>query len=177
MSSTWYIGLMLVMLFSGTAFGQLSLVPMKYSKVKLVSGRHSLVVDLDDVLTDNGGTMPGNAPHQYRVLFTTAKDGFLYLVANIRSHSPVSDKNAPCGGDSPQGIIWIKTDKKLAAPEFKSEIYESCSLNFYDSKVNKGRNNLYIEFGGKKKSVLRYSNLSPEKGLIVSPLFDLKGVK
>ena len=50
-----------LLMFTSAAFGQLRLVPMKYSSVKLVNGKHSVVVDLENDLTD--GTLPGNPPH------------------------------------------------------------------------------------------------------------------
>jgi len=159
-----------LLLFSSAAFGQLRLVPMKYSKVKLVSGKHSAVIDLDDALSGNG-SLPGNPPHRYKVLFTTEKGGYLYLVANVQSHSPISNKNAPCGGDSPQSMLWVKVRKTLKRPEFENEIYASCSYNLYDSKVKITKSGVTINYGGSKRKQLIYSNFEPEKGFVLGEFF------
>ncbi|MBV9241435.1 MAG: hypothetical protein JO314_05440 [Acidobacteria bacterium] len=137
--------------------------------MRLINGRHSAVVDLDDALLSTTGTMPGDPPHRFRVLFTAQKDGFLYLVANVQSHSPISDPRAPCGGDAPRGILWIRTDPGLAKREFQSEIYESCSYNYYDSKVKVTKTGLTINYGSaREQNALFYDNSTPELGLLVS---------
>lgn len=159
-----------LLLLSATAFGQLRLVPMKYSKVKLQLGTISTTVDLDTEMDGSYGTMPGNPPHKFKVLFTAAKGKVYYLVANVRSRSPISDKNAPCGGDAPQSVLWIRVDKKLKHPHLQSEVYESCSFNFYDSKVKRTKSTLVIDFGGGEKRRMTYDNRHPEKGIDVKPL-------
>lgn len=162
----------LVTLLSVAAFAQLRLVPMKYSKVKLVSGKHSAVVDLEEALIGSSGSLAGEPPHKYRALFTTHKEGFLYLVANVQSHSPISDPMAPCGGDRPQAILWIKADKTLKTREFQSEIYQSCSYNYYDSKLKVTKTSLRADYGGREKKVLKYDNAAPEKGLVVTTMVE-----
>ena len=152
------------MAISGQA---LKLVPRKYSEVELVFGKKSVIFDLDEALIGSNGSLPGNAPHKYRALFTAEKDEFIYLVANVRSSSPVTNKNAPCGGDSPQSILWIKADKTLKKREVQSEIYESCSYNYYDSKLTVSKTGLLAKYGGSQKLELRYNNREPEKGLRV----------
>ena len=162
----------LMLLLSVAAFGQLRLVPMKYSQIKLINGKKSVVVDLEDALTGTNGTLPGNPPHKYRVLFRTQKDDFLYLVANVQSRSPISDPMAPCGGDSPQSILWIKADKTLKTREFDSQIYASCSYNYYDSKVRLGKTRLKVKYGGEPEAwsfkiiEMSYDNRKPEWGLM-----------
>ena len=159
----------IILLASAAAFGQLRLVPLKGSKIKLVNGTQSAVVDLEDALLSTSGTMPGDPPHRYRVLFTTAKGSFLYLVVNVQSHSPISDPRAPCGGDAPQAILWIKADKTLATREFQSEIYESCSYNYYGSKVQITKTGLTINYGTpRQKIALSYGNSTPELGMLVT---------
>jgi len=150
----------------------LKLLPMKNSKVKLVSGKHSVTVDLDEALAGTNGTMPGEAPHTYRVLFTTQKDGFLYLVANVQSRSPTSDPMAPCGGDSPQSILWIKADKTLKTRVVDSQIYASCSYNFYDSKLKVTKTGLTAHYGGRELHTMKYDNREPEKGLIITSMLE-----
>jgi hypothetical protein len=155
---------------SSPAQGKLQLVPVRgTSKVKLVYGAKSATVDLDEVLAGTNGAMPGEPPHRYTVLFKAEKDGGLYLVVKVCSGSPISDPMAPCGGDHPCAILWIKTDKALKEKEFQSEIYESCSYNFYDSKVALTKTGLKINYGsGREKKELVYDNAQPEKGLAVT---------
>ena len=148
----------------------LRLVPRKYSEVELVLGKKSVIFDLDAALTGTNGVLPGDPPHKYRVLFTATKGDFFYLVANVRSASPITSPMAPCGGDSPQSILWIKADKTLKKREAQSEIYASCSYNYYDSKVKQNKNGITILFGGNKKIELRYDNDRPEDGLVIKKL-------
>ncbi len=145
----------------------LKLVPRKYAEVELAYGKRSVIFDLDDALIGSNGSLPGNAPHKYRTLFTAEKDGFVYLVANVRSASPISNPMAPCGGDNPQSILWIKADKTLKKLEVQSEIYASCSYNYYDSKLSVSKDGLVAKYGGAQKLELKYNNREPEKGLIV----------
>lgn len=140
----------------------------RYSEVELVYGKRSVIFDLDEALVGSNGSLPGNPPHKFRTLFTADKGGFVYLVANVRSGSPVSNPMAPCGGDSPQSVLWIKADKTLKMREVQSEIYASCSYNYYDSKVSVSKTGIEIKYGGEKKLLLRYDNGQPEKGLIVT---------
>lgn len=153
---------------AASAQSALKLVPRKYSEVELAYGKKSVIFDLDDALTGTNGSLPGNPPHKYRMLFTAEKDGFVYLVANVRSASPITSPMAPCGGDSPQSILWIKADKTLKNRETQSEIYASCSYNYYDSKVKQSKNGIVITYGGEKKKRLEYDNLKPDLGLTIS---------
>lgn len=155
---------------TATARDGLKLVPLKGTKIKLVSNGRSATIDLDDALSGNS-SMPGEPPHIYKVLFTAEKGGYLFLVANVRSRSPISDKNAPCGGDSPQSMLWIKIDKKLKDPQFENEIYASCSYNLYDSKVKITKSGVTLKIGGKNPKELIYSNYEPEKGFVLGELF------
>lgn len=156
----------LVATMVASAQSALRLVPRKYSEVELAYGKRSVIFDLDDALIGSNGSLPGNAPHKYRTLFTAEKDGFVYIVANVRSSSPISNPMAPCGGDSPQSILWIKADKTLKKREIRSEIYASCSYNYYDSKLSVSRSTLVAKYGSQKLE-LRYDNREPEKGLVV----------
>jgi hypothetical protein len=151
--------------------GHLRLSPVRGgSKIKLIYGARSVTVDLDDAL--GNGTMPGDPPHRYRVLFTAEKGGFVYLVANVQSRSPISDKNAPCGGDSPRAILWIKADKTLKTREFDSQIYASCSYNFYDSKLQVKKTGFTAHYGGRELETMKYDNRNPEKGLVVTSMLE-----
>ena len=137
------------------------------SQVKLIFGKRSVKVDLDEVLGGSNGSLAGDPPHTYKVLFTAEKSGYLYLVAKVCSASPITNPNAPCGGDNPCAILWIKANKTLKEKEFRSEIYESCSFNYYDSKVKLIRAGLKINYGGSEKKEMTYDNAQPEKGLVV----------
>src|SRR2546429_1810005 len=115
--------LFLSLLFSAVetrveAQGAIRLVPLSSgARVRLIYGQKSVVVNMEEEAHD---TLPGDAPHRYKILFSTAKDGFLYVLAQVCSGSPISDANAPCGGDRPCALLWIKADRKLANREIKS---------------------------------------------------------
>lgn len=158
---------------AGAAFSQmrLKLSPVgRSSKVRLVYGQRSVTVDLDGEMDGSYGSMPGDPPHRFNVWFTAEKDGFLYLVAHVRSHSPISDKNAPCGGDAPESILWIKADRSLKDRHLQSEVYQSCSFNYYHSVVRRSKNGLVIDFGGGEKRRMTYDNRHPDKGLDITKL-------
>ncbi len=158
----------IIMLFlSIEAAAQMKIVARKYSEVELAYGKRSVIFDLDEALIGENGSLPGNPPHRYRTLFTVEKDGFLYLVANVRSGPPVTNPMAPCGGDSPQAILWIKADKTLRNRQVQSEIYASCSYNYYDSKLSVTKTGLIAKYGGREKLEMRYDNREPEKGLVI----------
>lgn len=157
----------LVLVSAAAAQTTLKLVPRENSEVELALGKRSVIFDLDDALTGTNGVLPGNPPHRYRVLFTAAKGDLFYLVANVRSSSPITNPMAPCGGDSPQSILWIKADKTLKTREIRSEIYASCSYNYYDSKLVLAKNGLVARYGGSQKLELKYDNREPDKGLVL----------
>lgn len=162
----------LTLFLTVAASGQLRLVPLKYSKVKLVNGKYSKVVDLDEMLIGSNGSLPGDPPHKYRILFRTTKNGLFYLVANVQSGSPISNPMGPCGGDVPQAILWIKAEKNLEKIAFQSEIYASCSYNYYDSKLRTTQSGLRANYGGRTLKSLKYDNNDPDKGLIVSEMIE-----
>lgn len=163
--------LCVTLLAAGQVYAQARLrltAPRGSSIITLGYLKKSVKIDLDSELIGSNGTLPGNEPHRYTVLFTAEKNGFLYLVAKVCSASPISDPMAPCGGDRPCAILWIKIDKTLKEREIRSEIYASCSYNYYDSKVRLTKARLAIGFGGKEKKVLTYNNAEPENGLVIS---------
>jgi hypothetical protein len=151
------------------AQGTLQLVPVRgSSQIKLVYGKKSVRVDLDEVLAGTDGVLAGEPPHRYKVFFSAQKDGSLYLVVKVCSGSPVSNPMASCGGDHPCAILWIKAGKTLKEKEFQSEIYESCSYNYYDSKLKLTKTGLKINYGSaREKKELVYDNAKPDKGLVV----------
>lgn len=155
---------------NASAQSTLKLVPRKYAEVELAYGKRSVIFDLEDALIGSNGSLPGNPPHKYRTMFTAEKDGFVYIVANVRSASPVPIEMAPCGGDSPRAILWIKADKTLKKREVQSEIYASCSYNYFDSRVKVEKSSLLINYGGDRKIELKYDNANPEAGLVIKKL-------
>lgn len=160
--------LIVLVAVSAQAKDQLRLQPVRgTSSIRLVYHGRSKVVDLDQALAGTNGTLAGEPPHRYAVWFTAERDDFLYLVAKVCSGSPISDPNAPCGGDRPCAILWIKVDRALTTPIVQSEIYESCSYNYYHTEVKRAATSFMILFGGPKQKVLTYDNRAPEKGLEV----------
>ncbi len=151
------------------AQGKLQLVPVRgSSQIKLVYGKKSAKADLDEVLAGTNGVLAGEPPHRYKVLFSAEKDGSLYLVVKVCSGSPISGPMAPCGGDHPCAILWIKANKTLKEKEFQSEIYESCSYNYYDSKIAFTKKGMKINYGSaREKKELVYDNAEPDKGLVI----------
>jgi hypothetical protein len=150
------------------AQGGLTLASVKgSSKVRVGYLKKSVVIDLDTELSGTNGTLPGDEPHRFAVLFRTEKAGYLYLVARVCSASPISNPMAPCGGDRPCAMLWIKTDKALKEHEIQCEIYASCSYNYYDSKVKLTKTGLDIEFGGSEMNRMIYDNAAADKGLVV----------
>lgn len=161
-----------VLLFAdGQTFaqGKLKLMPAKdSSEVKLVVGKKSIKVNLDDELSGSNGSLAGEPGHKFSILFTAEKDGYLYLVAKVCSRSPVSNPMSSCGGDQPCAILWIKVNKALTEKEFQSEIYESCSYNYRDSRMTLLGTGLAINFGKvDERKELTYDNSAPEKGLVI----------
>ena len=175
--TTFALILLMCSALNGLAQRKLILTPRHGSSVKLSYGARSVTIDLDEALSGTN-SMPGNPPHIYKVLFTAEKGGFLYLVAKVRSHSPISNPMGPCGGDRPESMLWIRVDKKLKDHELESEIYRSCSYNYYDSVVKITKSGLTIKYGGKKPKELIYNNFEPEKGFVLGEFLahpELKG--
>ena len=160
-----------MLLAAGACYGQerLRLTPAKGGAIVTLSySKRSVKLDLDEKLLGTNGTLPGNEPHRFKILFTTEKAGHLYLVAKVCSASPITNPMAACGGDSPCSILWIKTDKLFKEPEVQSEIYVSCSYNYYDSKFTLTKTGLDIVFGGREKKQMTYDNANAEKGLVIA---------
>jgi hypothetical protein len=140
--------------------------------VKLVYKGKSVVVDVED---ESRLALPGDEPHRYKTLFSASKDGFLYTLAQVCSGSPISDPNAPCGGDRPCALLWIKTDTSLENREIKIEIYASCSYNYYVvGKIQMKGSKLTIVYqkgaSPREQVELTYDNQYPEKGIVASSL-------
>jgi hypothetical protein len=154
------------------AQGVVRLVPIgSGAKVKLIYQKKSVVVNMEEEARD---TLPGNAPHRYKVLFSTAKDGFVYVLAQVCSGSPISNPNAPCGGDRPCALLWIKADRNLANREIKSEIYSSCSYNYSSVgriRIAHGKATIFYRKGIDERTELIYDNSEPEKGIVVKKVW------
>jgi hypothetical protein len=149
------------------------LVPLRGgSKVRLIYKKRAVVVNMEEEVRD---TLPGNEPHRYKTLLTAAKDGTLFMLVRVCSGSPISNPNAPCGGDSPCALLWIKANEKLANREIKSEIYASCSYNYYvvgAPRIARGKLTVVyqkgVDFGDKVE--LSYDNQHPERGIVLKEL-------
>lgn len=128
--------------------------------------QRSVRVDMEQ---ETQPTLPGDPSHHYKVLFTAVKDKHVYLLVNICSHSPISNPNAPCGGDRPCALLWIKADASLVHREIKSEIFDSCSYNYFQvGKTRIAGNKLtivYEETSGGPRTELTYDNAHPERGV------------
>jgi hypothetical protein len=159
------------------AQGAIRLVPVgRGAKVKLAYKGKSVVLDVED---ESRLALPGDEPHRYKTLFSASKDGFLYTLAQVCSGSPISDPNAPCGGDRPCALLWIKTDASLKNREIKIEIYASCSYNYYEvGKTRIKGSKLTIRYqkgaGSREYTELTYDNKYPEKGIAASSLLITK---
>ena len=155
------------------ARGALRLAPVESgSKVRLIYGKRSVVLNLEDA---EPLVLPGDAPHRYKVLLTARKGGALYLLASVCSRSPISDPNAPCGGDRPCALLWIKADEGLKNSEVKGQIYASCSYNYYPAgrlHVNGSRLSVVcregVDYGDEFE--LTYDNRHPERGVALKKL-------
>ena len=153
--------------------GALGLVPVESgSKVRLIYGKKSVVLDLEDA---EPFVLPGDEPHRYKVLLTARKDKTLYLLASVCSRSPISNPNAPCGGDRPCSLLWIKSDESLEHREIKGRIYASCSYNYYAAgglRMKAGKLTVIyregVDYGDEFE--LTYDNSQPEKGVMLKKL-------
>ena len=153
--------------------GALRLVPVKSgSKVRLIYGKKSVVLNLEDA---EPFVLPGDEPHRYKVLLTARKDKTLYLLASVCSRSPISNPNAPCGGDRPCSLLWIKSDESLEHREVEGRIYASCSYNYYPAgglRMKAGKLTIIyregVDYGDEFE--LTYDNSQPEKGVMLKKL-------
>jgi hypothetical protein len=155
------------------ANGALRLAPVASgSKVRLIYGKRSVVINLEDA---EPLVLPGDAPHRYKVLLTARKGGALYLLASVCSRSPVSDPDAPCGGDRPCSLLWVKADEGLKNREVRGQIYASCSYNYYPKgrlRVSGSRLSVVcregVDYGDEFE--LTYDNRHPERGVALRKL-------
>lgn len=137
------------------------------TEVELAYGKRSVVFDLGAALTGTNGSLPGNPPHRYTVLFTAEKNGMIYVVADVHGVSPVTALMAACTGDRPRSLLWIEADKTLKNRRVRSEVYASCVYNYRGSKVSKDRDAITVLMSGGRKVELRYDNAAPEQGLVL----------
>ncbi len=142
-----------------------NLVKVNTAKIRLTFGKKSAVVDLEK--TDNV-TLGGENNHRFKLYFASVKNNRIFYLFEVRSGSPISDKNAPCGGDSPQTLVWLQTDSTLKIEAAKSIVFASCAYNggrYLQGKVKLTSNKLQIIFRQQlNKSVIFYDNAMPENG-------------
>lgn len=148
-----------------------TLSKVKYAKIRLGYGKKSAIVDLDDA---NDITLGGNEPHRFKPYFATIKNNKIYYLFEVRSGSAMSNPSGFCGGDSPQTLVWLKTDLNLKVEEVKSEVFASCAYNggrYLQGKIQITFSGLRIVFEQQKtKSEINYDNLKPENGFEVKEL-------
>jgi hypothetical protein len=137
-------------------------------RVTLVYKQRSARVNMEQETQD---TLPGNPPHRYKVLFTAVKDKHIYLLVRVCSGSPISNPNAPCGGDRPCALLWIKAGLSMVRREIKSEIFASCSYNYHQvGKTRLAGSKLTIVYEETShsglKTELTYNNTYPERGIL-----------
>ena len=148
-----------------------SLIKVKGAKIRLGFGKKSAVVDLDE--TDDV-TLGGEANHRFKLYFATAKDDKVYYLFEVQSGAAISDPNAPCGGDAPQTLVWLKTDLNLKVEAAKSEVFASCAYNggrYLQGKLKLTSNSLSLVFQQQlKKSEISYDNTKPENGFEIKEL-------
>jgi hypothetical protein len=146
-----------------------TLTKARDTKVRLAYKGKAALIDLDN--TDNV-TLGGESWHRYRLFFTAVRDGKVYFLFQEQGGSPMSNPNGPCGGDSPQTLIWLQTDLRMRVELAKSEVFASCAFN--GGRYQQGRtrivgNRLTIVFEehGEKRA-LNYDNKAPEKSFTVA---------
>ena len=149
-----------------------TLIKVKNAKIRLGYGKKSAVVDLDET---SSVTLGGESNHRFKVIFTNVKTDKIYYLFEVQSGAAISDPNAPCGGDAPQTLVWLKADLNLKIEEAKSEVFNSCAYNggrYLQGKVKITSNTLNIVFQQQlKKTEINYNNAMPENG------FDVKELK
>lgn len=148
-----------------------TLVKAKYAEIRLGYGKKNELVDLDNTADV---TLGGESNHRYKLYFATVKDDKIYYLFQVQSGPALSNPSGFCGGDSPQTLVWLKTDLNLKVEEAKSEVFASCAYNggrYLQGKIQISTTNLKLVFEQQKtKTVLTYNNSMPEKGFEIKEL-------
>lgn len=148
-----------------------TLVKAKYAEIRLGYGKKNALVDLDNT---NDVTLGGESNHRYKVYFATVKDDKIYYLFQVQSGPALSNPSGFCGGDSPQTLVWLKTDLNLKVEEAKSEVFASCAYNggrYLQGKVQLTATSLKLIFEQQKtKTEIDYDSSMPEKGFEIKEL-------
>lgn len=148
-----------------------TLVKVKYAEIRLGYGKKNAVIDLDNT---PDVTLGGESNHRYKVYFVTVKDDRIYYLFQVQSGPALSNPSGFCGGDSPQTLVWLKTDLNLQVEEAESEVFASCAYNggrYLQGKIQLTDTNLKLVFEQQKtKTEIIYDNSMPEKGFEIKEL-------
>jgi hypothetical protein len=152
--------------FAALSFAQTkpTLMKARDASVRLAYQGRTARVDLDNA--DNV-TLGGEGRHVYKVFFTAVKDHNVYFLFQEQGGSPMHNPMGFCGGDSPQTLVWLKTDLQMKVVAAKSEVFASCAYNggrYQQGRTRVTGNQLRILFEeGRRKYEITYDNRAPQK--------------
>lgn len=148
-----------------------TLVKAKYAEIRLGYGKKNALVDLDNTADV---TLGGESNQRYKLYFATVKDGKIYYLFQVQSGPALQNPSGFCGGDSPQTLVWLKTDLNLKVEEAKSEVFASCAYNggrYLQGKIQLTKTTLKLVFEQQKtRTEITYDNSLPEKGFEIKQL-------
>lgn len=127
-------------------------------KVRLSLGGKSKIVRLEG--TEIGEFIAGGAPpHRFATLLSVRRNKQFYIVAKFTSGAALSNPRGPCGGDRPQTLLLIKTDRNLKIETIATEIFASCIYNgagrYVQGKMRIDKKSVSVSFDeGRKKYTL-----------------------
>lgn len=138
-------------------------------KVRLALGGKSKIVTLEGNAIGDF-TAGGDPPHRYTTLLSIRKDEAFYLIAEFVSGAAIRGSNRMCGGDRPETLLLIQTDKNLNVKNIQTEIFASCIYNgagrYVQGKMTTTKNKVSVSFDeGRKKYTLFFDANEAEKGL------------
>lgn len=138
-------------------------------KVRLKIGGKSKIVQLEG--TEIGEFIAGGEPpHRFTILLSVSNGDSFYLIAKFMSGAAISNPNSLCGGDRPETLMLIKTDKNLKIENMQTEIFASCIFNgagrYVQGKMQITKSKVSVSFDeGRKKYTLFFDADEAEKGL------------
>lgn len=141
-------------------------------KVRLKIGGKSKIVALEG--TEIGEFIAGgNPPHRFTTLLSVRQGDSFYLIAKFISGAAISNPNSLCGGDRPETLMLIKTDKNLKLENVQTEIFASCIYNgagrYVQGKMQITKSKVSVSFDeGRKKYTLFFDAEEAGKGLQLS---------
>jgi len=138
-------------------------------KVRLKLGGKSKAIELEGTQIGNF-TAGGEPPHRFTTLLSVRRENSLYLVAKFVSGATLTGSGTLCGGDHPETLLLIETDKKLRLKNVQTEIFASCVYNgagrYVQGKMQVTKSKVSILFDeGRKKYTLIFDADEAGKGL------------